>query len=131
MWTFFAFIFLRSPLSESWHRLPAPELDLAFMPGMALLPGLALACLAGTFFCSCVSVLMFWWDKRAAQLQRRRIAERTLQIWALLGGWPGAFWARHRFRHKSQKQPFSTILWGTACLNVLAWGAVFWFAGTR
>jgi uncharacterized membrane protein YsdA (DUF1294 family) len=38
-------------------------------------------------------------------------------------GWPGALAARRVFRHKTTKQPFRTIFWGTVIANcvALAW----------
>jgi len=50
-------------------------------------------------------------DKRRAALGLRRVPEADLLGLALIGGTPGAFFARHRFRHKTRKQPFSTWLW--------------------
>ncbi|MFD2429699.1 DUF1294 domain-containing protein [Sphingobium scionense] len=32
-------------------------------------------------------------------------------LWALADGTPGAFAARHLFRHKTRKQPFTRWLW--------------------
>ena len=57
-----------------------------------------------------VTILIFAWDKRAALLQARRVPERSLLIIALMGGTPGAYWARRRFRHKTYEQPFSRNL---------------------
>ena len=36
--------------------------------------------------------------------------EKTLLLLALLGGWPLAKLAQRRFRHKTRKQPFATLL---------------------
>ena len=55
--------------------------------------------------------LLYWVDKRNAIKGRRRISERTLQIFSLLGGWPGALLAQQTFRHKTQKRPFIFVLW--------------------
>ncbi len=62
-------------------------------------------------------------DKEAAQNGRRRIAENSLHVLALLGGWPGARIAQHRFRHKTQKAAFRRLFWVTVVLNLagLAW----------
>ncbi len=51
--------------------------------------------------------------------QRFRVAESTLLLSALLGGWPGAWLARGVFRHKTQKQPFIQTLWGCTLLHLL------------
>lgn len=49
----------------------------------------------------------FAFDKRAAQLQGRRISEATLLLFALLGGSAGALSAMHLRRHKTRKPLFS------------------------
>jgi uncharacterized membrane protein YsdA (DUF1294 family) len=56
--------------------------------------------------CSLICLCLYAWDKRAARLQHRRISERQLLTWALLGGWPGAWWAARWLRHKTQKKPY-------------------------
>jgi len=62
-------------------------------------------------------------DKFAAERGAWRIPEANLHAIALLGGWPGALVARRVFRHKTTRQPFRTILWGTVIANCvgLAW----------
>ena len=57
-----------------------------------------------------LSVLAFWIDKRIARQGGRRVSESNLLTLALLGGSPGALFARQRFRHKTRKQPFSSQL---------------------
>jgi uncharacterized membrane protein YsdA (DUF1294 family) len=49
-------------------------------------------------------------DKAAAIAGEWRIAESNLLALALFGGTPAAFAARHLYRHKTRKQPFSTYL---------------------
>ena len=62
-------------------------------------------------------------DKAAAQRGARRVPESTLHLLDVLGGWPGGLVARHAVRHKTRKQPFRTVFWGTVLANVagLAW----------
>jgi uncharacterized membrane protein YsdA (DUF1294 family) len=64
-----------------------------------------------------LTVLLFGIDKARARAGGRRIAEGTLLRLALIGGTPGAFLARHLFRHKTRKQPFSTHLMLIAALQ--------------
>ena len=64
------------------------------------------------------TVLRFWQDKRYAVEGARRIPEANLLGLALIGGTPGAFVARHVFRHKTRKQPFSSYLWMIATVQV-------------
>ncbi|MFC3440095.1 DUF1294 domain-containing protein [Sphingobium rhizovicinum] len=58
-----------------------------------------------------IAFTLFGLDKRRARMGLRRLSERSLLLWALAGGTPGAFLGRHVFRHKTRKQPFSTLLW--------------------
>lgn len=62
-------------------------------------------------------------DKRAAQAGARRTNEWTLITLGLMGGWPGALVARHRFRHKTRKLAFIIGFWLAVVFNVagLAW----------
>jgi uncharacterized membrane protein YsdA (DUF1294 family) len=56
-------------------------------------------------------------DKRAAETGRRRVAERTLHLLGLLGGWPGAALAQWAFRHKTRKRRFVVVFRVTALVN--------------
>jgi uncharacterized membrane protein YsdA (DUF1294 family)/cold shock CspA family protein len=71
---------------------------------------------------SLVSFLQYWSDKNSAQKGRWRTPENTLQVTALLGGWPGALLAQQVFRHKTRKLQFQLPFW----LIILA-HQVFWF----
>jgi uncharacterized membrane protein YsdA (DUF1294 family) len=50
-------------------------------------------------------------DKRRAEAGEWRIPESTLHFMELIGGWPGAFLAQRRFRHKTSKTPFQVVFW--------------------
>lgn len=67
---------------------------------------------------------LFWWDKRAAKQGDRRIRERTLLLFALMGGSLGAVTAQHLLRHKTRKQPFRGLLLAIVFLQLAA--AVVW-----
>ncbi|APR52846.1 DUF1294 domain-containing protein [Sphingomonas koreensis] len=54
--------------------------------------------------------MAFRHDKRRAIDGGRRVREADLLLLALIGGSPAALLARRLFRHKTRKQPFSTLL---------------------
>ncbi len=89
---------------------------LAILSISGLLNGLAL------LFISIINVMTYWFyaqDKEAAQLGNRRVPENTLHILSFLGGWPAAWLAQQRLRHKTQKQPFRKIYFCTIFFNIL------------
>jgi uncharacterized membrane protein YsdA (DUF1294 family) len=56
-------------------------------------------------------------DKLRAEAGERRIPETTLHLFALLGGWPGAFLAQRMFRHKVSKVSFQLTFWAVVLLH--------------
>jgi uncharacterized membrane protein YsdA (DUF1294 family) len=79
-----------------------------------------------------IAFLAFGWDKRQSIHHGSRIAERTLIALALFGGALGALVGQQVFRHKTQKQPFRTLLTLAALVNILAAVVVLrldWLAG--
>lgn len=71
-----------------------------------------------------VSVLAFylyWRDKFAAQRNAWRTPESVLHAASLVGGWPGAWLAQRLLRHKSAKESFRQVYWGTVALH---WAAL-------
>ena len=61
-------------------------------------------------------------DKKAAINNRRRVSEKTLHLLGVMGGWPGAFLAQHRLRHKTQKTAFQVTFWLTVVVNLVCAG---------
>ena len=59
-------------------------------------------------------------DKSAARRGAWRTPEQHLHLLALLGGWPAAWWAQQRLRHKSSKLEFRRVYWATLVLNCAA-----------
>ncbi|MFC6168124.1 DUF1294 domain-containing protein [Acinetobacter terrestris] len=91
-------------------------LALAVFTLLGMLSGMVL------LFISIVNALSYWLyaqDKEAALLGNRRIPEQSLHILSFLGGWPTAWLAQERLRHKTQKQPFRKIYFCTIALNIL------------
>lgn len=97
---------------------------LAFMVLIVVLT--TLGCLNWKILCFYVLVNVLTWflymlDKEAARKtgQRRR-PEKTLHLFSLVGGWPGALLAQRMFRHKSSKREFQEVYWGTVFLHCCA-----------
>lgn len=63
-----------------------------------------------TAVASLITAGLYAWDKRAAGRATgpngRRIPERTLLGWSLVGGWPGGWVAGRMLRHKTAKQSY-------------------------
>lgn len=67
---------------------------------------------------SAATFIVYAADKSAAATGSWRTPESTLHALAAAGGWPGALLAQQLLRHKSTKQEFRQVFWGTALLNV-------------
>ena len=67
-------------------------------------------------------------DKRAARRGARRVSERTLWVFALLGGAAGVLIAMLVVRHKTRKMRFAVIVPLLAAMQIalILW---FWAAG--
>ncbi|WP_409227226.1 DUF1294 domain-containing protein [Gudongella sp. SC589] len=70
-------------------------------------------------FINLVSLLLFRTDKQLARKGKRRIAEKTLFLSAILGGGPGAVLGMHLFSHKTKKAAFQLGLPLIAIVNVV------------
>jgi uncharacterized membrane protein YsdA (DUF1294 family)/cold shock CspA family protein len=88
---------------------------LAAMAWQQRVPWSVLACY---FVMSVVTYLVYWGDKRAAMVGRWRTPESTLQLMALLCGWPGAWLAQRWLRHKTSKRSFQRVFWLAVVCNV-------------
>ena len=91
-------------------------LALAVFTVAGLLSGMVL------LFISLINAITYWMyaqDKEAALQGNRRVPEQTLHLLSFLGGWPTAWLAQEKLRHKTQKQPFRKIYFCTIALNIL------------
>lgn len=61
---------------------------------------------------SAVIYRLYAYDKRQAILCGWRVPQTIMQLGELAGGWPGAYLAQKRLRHKSAKRSYQSIFWG-------------------
>jgi uncharacterized membrane protein YsdA (DUF1294 family) len=104
--------------------LAAPVYALSRFSGWihwSILMGVPLAVSIFTFFA-------YRSDKQRAESGEWRIPESTLHFAEFIGGWPGAFIAQRRFRHKTSKLSYQVVFWMiillhqlTAIDSVLGW----------
>jgi uncharacterized membrane protein YsdA (DUF1294 family)/cold shock CspA family protein len=71
---------------------------------------------------SVMTFLLYWLDKSAARRGDWRTQESSLLFIGLVGGWPGAVVAQRILRHKTRKQSFQLVFWGTAVMNSMGLG---------
>ena len=71
---------------------------------------------------SVIAYITYAIDKKAAINNRRRVSEKTLHLLGVVGGWPGAFLAQQRLRHKTQKTAFQVTFWLTVIVNLACAG---------
>lgn len=91
-------------------------------PILTALGPLRLAMLGAYALFSVTSFVLYAHDKAAARRGAWRTPEVALHLVSLAGGWPGALLGQRVFHHKTCKQPFRTIFWGTVVLNCAAAG---------
>lgn len=69
---------------------------------------------------SVATFLVYAWDKHRARVGGRRVAESTLHLLSLLGGWPGAYLAQCRLNHKTAKTAFLILFWFAVLIHQYA-----------
>ena len=69
---------------------------------------------------SLVTWFLYRCDKSKAQSCAWRTPESTLHLAELAGGWPAAFLAQRRYRHKIAKQSYQFIFWYIVFLHQFA-----------
>ncbi len=58
-----------------------------------------------------ITTVIFAYDKSRAQGTGRRVSEKTLLFFALIGGTPAALFSMNLFRHKTRKYSFQIPLY--------------------
>jgi uncharacterized membrane protein YsdA (DUF1294 family)/cold shock CspA family protein len=124
----------RSPRHRSEEPAPWTLLRAAAIPMFAAVYsatswrwGFSPIVLLGYAGLSSIAFLAYALDKSAAVAGRWRIAEQTLHILSICGGWPGALLSQQLLRHKTSKQSFIAVFWLTVVVNISAF--VAWHAG--
>ena len=95
-------------------------LNLIFLFGFLILPGLVLIrlpftpCLLTCGFAivaAAITYFLYAHDKKQARNKEWRVSEGILHFCELAGGWPGAFVAQRRLRHKCSKMSYQIFFW--------------------
>ena len=73
---------------------------------------------------SLVTFVVYALDKRAARRGAWRTPESTLHLLELLCGWPGAWLAQRKLRHKSVKTSFRIVFFIMVALNLAGMGYI-------
>ena len=69
-------------------------------------------------FSSILTYAAYSKDKSAARNGDWRVSEKTLHLFSVLCGWPGAIIAQQKLRHKTKKTSFRFVFWLTLLLNI-------------
>ena len=92
---------------------------MSFLLALLVLPALALAKLGidlrvASVYALATSIIAYLTcaaDKTRARKQEWRVPEATLHLLEMIGGWPGAFVAQRRLRHKCAKRSYQFLFW--------------------
>ncbi len=68
-----------------------------------------------------VTLVLYAWDKSAAQRGADRVRERTLHLSSLAGGFAGAFAGQAILRHKTRHAGFAVVAWLALLVHAAAW----------
>jgi uncharacterized membrane protein YsdA (DUF1294 family) len=60
---------------------------------------------------SLLTYTVYWHDKSQAQSKGWRMPENALHLLELIGGWPAAFVAQQKLRHKTSKRSYRIVFW--------------------
>jgi uncharacterized membrane protein YsdA (DUF1294 family)/cold shock CspA family protein len=79
---------------------------------------------------SLVTYALYADDKSRAKCGDRRIPERTLHLYELMGGWLGGFIAQRRLHHKNIKRSYQIVFWAIVALHFAFWADWLFLDGT-
>ena len=68
---------------------------------------------------SAITFVLYGLDKLFAIKGWGRISEKTLHLYALMGGWPGSNIAQEVFKHKTSKSNFRRTYYLTVVVNIV------------
>lgn len=72
-----------------------------------------------------ITFFLYGMDKQFSRKGMFRISEKTLLIFALIGGSPAAYLGQKIFRHKTSKTSFRTRFWLIVLIQIAA--AIYYF----
>lgn len=123
-----ASLFSERPYDYHEFNLNMRKLLCYGLTGSLYLSGVAYFSLKLAAFYCLTSAAAFWLyrsDKQTAVTKSRqkqgylgRVPEKKLHQIGLLGGWPGALFARGAFNHKTGKASFIRVFWLTVAANI-------------
>ncbi len=109
----------RSAIDPVYLRWGAAVLGL--LAALAVVPALLTGGRAAWWYAAAVNavtVLLYAYDKRAAERRRGRTPELILHLLAAAGGSPAALPAQRLLRHKTRKVPFQIVFWVTVAAQL-------------
>lgn len=109
------------------RRSPLQIVRLVLFPPVLAIPLIAVYCLARdtdwrivTGYLAIISgttYFLYGRDKKAAQEGTWRTPESALHLAEFAGGWPAAFVAQRKFRHKTAKTSYQILFWLIAVVH--------------
>ena len=115
-------------LAALWLAAAAVLLVLIFFSSAVDLHWTTVVYLGSTVLFSVFAFCAMGLDKSKAGRGKRRIAELTLHMFELLGGWPGSLLGQRTFHHKTRKITYQVVFWGIVCVHLvlIAWTIYMW-----
>ena len=109
----------RSSGANSRDRGRITLANILLLAALLVLPVVALQQFADGLLWGCIyavvmsgfTYLAYVWDKQQAREKQWRMPEARLHFMELIGGWPGAFLAQRRLRHKCSKVSYQFVFW--------------------